>query len=195
MHKSLISVLWSSLFVLLKEKNMGFEQLEGEQVINLNVLVNDPFNNIFLCWRKVQDRLFSLHILFLISENPCKVYVEPPEIKNPLKESEEFTVNCSTFASCSDHPEWLIYTSGQTHKWMSSSLTDMIIETKEEDVKKVTKLKLNVTWEDDKRILSCRPAQDQDSGQIRNITLFVECECVLHVSINKHCNLLYTLTD
>ncbi|XP_048017631.1 B-cell receptor CD22 isoform X2 [Megalobrama amblycephala] len=110
-----------------------------------------------------------------VTENPCKVYVEPPELKNPLKESEEFTVNCSTLASCLDHPEWLIYTNaGQTHEWMSSSLTDMIIKTKEEDGRKVTKLKLNVTWEDDKRILSCRPAQDQDSGQIRNITLSVE---------------------
>lgn len=173
---------------------MGFEQHEGEQIINFNFLVNYPFDNIFLCCRKVQDHLFSLHILLFISENPCKVNIGP-EIKNPLNELEEFTVNCSTFAFCSDHPEWLIYT-GQRHEWMSSSLTDMIIETvKEKDGRAVTKLKLNVTWKDDKRILSCRPAQDQHSGQIRNITLSVECECALHVSINKHCYLLYTLTD
>lgn len=164
-------------------------------MINFNFLVNYPFDNIFLCCRKVQDHLFSLHILLFISDNPCKVHIEAPELNNTLNESEEFTVNCSTFASCSDHPEWLIYTSGQNQEWMSSSLTDMIIKTKEEDGRKVTKLKLNVTWKDNKRILSCRPAQDQDSDQIRNITLSVECECVLHVSINKRCNLLYTLTD
>ncbi|XP_067221715.1 B-cell receptor CD22 isoform X2 [Chanodichthys erythropterus] len=118
------------------------------------------------------NKYMSKAMNLTVTENPCKVNVKQPELKNPFKESEEFTVNCST--SCSDHPEWLIYTSGQTHKWMSSSLTDVIIETIEEDGRKVTKLKLNVTWEDDKRILSCRPAKDQDSGQIRNITLSVE---------------------
>lgn len=123
------------------------------------------------------------------------MHTEASELKNPLKELEEFTVSCSTFASCPDHPEWLIYTSGQNQEWMSSSLTDMIIKTEEEDGGKVTKLKLNVTWKDDERILSCRPANDQDSSQIRNITLSVECECAFHVSINKHCNLQYTSTD
>lgn len=136
---------------------------------------------------KVLDHLFSLHILLLISDNPCKVHVEPSGLKNPLKESEEFTANCSTFGSCLKYPEWLVHTSGQKEEWLSSSLTDVIIENEEEEDRNVTKLKLKVTWKDDKRIMSCRPAQTQDSFQIRNITLSVECECVPHVSVNKHC--------
>lgn len=130
--------------------------------------------------------MFSLHIL-LISDNPCKVKVGPSELKNSLKESEEFTVNCSTIGSCLKHPEWLVETSGQKVEWLSSSLTDVLIENEKEEGRSVTKLKLNVTWKDDERILSCRPAQALDSFQIRNITLSVECECLHHVSVNKHC--------
>ncbi|ROI15230.1 B-cell receptor CD22 [Anabarilius grahami] len=133
----------------------------------------DSGNYSFRFLGSKKNKYMSTAMNLTVTENPCKVHIEPPEIKNPLKESEEFTVNCSTFASCSDHPEWLIY-KGQGHEWMSS-LTDMIIETeKEKDGRTVTKLKLNVTWKDDKRILSCRPGQDQNSGQIRNITLSVE---------------------
>ncbi|XP_077063573.1 B-cell receptor CD22-like [Siphateles boraxobius] len=123
---------------------------------------------------KVLDHLFSLSILLLISDNPCKVQVEPSELKNPLKESEEFTAKCSTFSSCLKYPEWFVHTSGQKEEWLSSSLTDVIIENEEENDRKVTKIKFNVTWKDDKRILSCRPAQAQDIFQIRNITLSVE---------------------
>ncbi|XP_051720106.1 B-cell receptor CD22 isoform X2 [Ctenopharyngodon idella] len=123
---------------------------------------------------KKENKYMSTAMNLIVKGNPCKVHTEASEPKNPLKELEEYTVNCFTFASCPDHPEWLIYTSGQNQEWMSSSLTDMIIKTEEEDGGKVTKLKLNVTWKDDERILSCRPANDQDSSQIRNITLSVE---------------------
>jgi len=130
--------------------------------------------------------LFSRHIL-LVSDNPCKVNVDPSELKNPLMESEEFTVRCSTFGSCLKYPEWLVNTSVQKEEWLSSSLTDVIIKNDEEEGRKVTTLKLNVTWKDDKRILSCRPGQAKDRSQIRNITLSVECECAHHLSVNKHC--------
>ncbi|XP_016120015.1 B-cell receptor CD22-like, partial [Sinocyclocheilus grahami] len=110
------------------------------------------------------------------TDNPCKLHIEPSELKNPLQESEEFTVRCSTFGSCNLHPEWLIYTSGHKQEWISSLSTDMITVTEEEEGgRKVTKLKLlKVTWKDDNRILSCRPAKSEDSCQIRNITLSVE---------------------
>ncbi|CAM4555670.1 unnamed protein product [Leuciscus chuanchicus] len=120
------------------------------------------------------NKYMSKYMSLEVTDNPCKVQVEPSELNNPLKESEEFTVNCSTFGSCLTYPEWLVHTSGQKEEWLSSSLTDVIIENEEEEGRKVTKLKLNVTWKDDKRILSCRPAQVQDSFQIRKITLSVE---------------------
>ncbi|KAK7172120.1 hypothetical protein R3I93_004425 [Phoxinus phoxinus] len=120
-----------------------------------------------------KNKYISKAMTLIVTDNPCKLHVEPSKLQNPLKESEEFTVNCSTFGSCLKHPEWLVRTSGQKEEWLSS-LNDVIIENEEEEGRKVTKLKLNVTWKDDKRILSCRPAQAQDSFQIRNITLSVE---------------------
>uniref|UniRef100_A0A8C1Y7S4 B-cell receptor CD22 n=1 Tax=Cyprinus carpio TaxID=7962 RepID=A0A8C1Y7S4_CYPCA len=110
----------------------------------------------------------------IVKDNPCKVHTEPSELKNPLQESEELTVRCSTSGSCDLYPEWLVHTSGQKQEWISSS-TDMITETEEEGGdRKVTKLKLKVTWKDDNRTLSCRPAKSEDSCQIRNFTLSVE---------------------
>ncbi|XP_042610836.1 B-cell receptor CD22-like isoform X2 [Cyprinus carpio] len=50
----------------------------------------------------------------------------------------------------------------------------MITATEEEGGRKVTKLKLKVTWKDDNRTLSCRPANSEDSCQMRNFTLSVE---------------------
>ncbi|XP_059369943.1 B-cell receptor CD22-like [Carassius carassius] len=110
-----------------------------------------------------------------VTGNPCKVHIESSKLKNPVSESDKFTVRCSTFGSCDFHPEWLVHTSGQKQEWTSSSSTDMIIETEEDkEGRKITKLKLSVKWKDDRRILSCRPAKSEDSCQIRNITLFVE---------------------
>uniref|UniRef100_A0A8C1XH82 B-cell receptor CD22 n=1 Tax=Cyprinus carpio TaxID=7962 RepID=A0A8C1XH82_CYPCA len=120
-------------------------------------------------------RFMSKALSLKVKDNPCKVHIETSELKNPLIESEEFTVRCSTFGSCDFNPEWLDHTSGQKQEWTSSLSTDMIIETEEgKEGRKVTKLKLKVTWKDDNRILSCRPAKSEDSCQIRNITLFVE---------------------
>ncbi|NP_001091715.1 uncharacterized protein isoform X1 [Danio rerio] len=110
-----------------------------------------------------------------VTDNPCKVYIEPSELKNPLKESDKFTVQCFTSGPCDSPPEWLLFKSGQTPEWTSSPSKEMIIETeKGENGTQVTKLKLTVTWKDDNRILSCRPANSDDSCQIRNITLSVE---------------------
>ncbi|XP_056330009.1 B-cell receptor CD22 [Danio aesculapii] len=110
-----------------------------------------------------------------VTDNPCRVYIEQSELKNPLKESNEFTVRCSTSGPCDSPPEWLHHKSEQKPEWTSSSLEEMIIETEEgKNGTKVTKLKLNVTWKDDNRILSCRPANSDDNCQIRNITLSVE---------------------
>uniref|UniRef100_A0A671TCY6 B-cell receptor CD22 n=1 Tax=Sinocyclocheilus anshuiensis TaxID=1608454 RepID=A0A671TCY6_9TELE len=121
------------------------------------------------------ERFMSETLTLTVTDNPCKVQIEPLELKNPLQESEEFTVRCSTFGSCNFHPEWLSYTSGQKQEWISSLSTDMITATEEEGGgRKVTKLKLKVTWKDDNRILSCRPAKSEDSCQIRNTTLSVE---------------------
>ncbi|XP_016128356.1 B-cell receptor CD22 isoform X1 [Sinocyclocheilus grahami] len=120
-------------------------------------------------------RFMSKALSLKVKDNPCKVHIETSELKNPLNESEEFTLRCSTFGSCDFHPEWLVQTSGQKQEWMSSLTTDTIIETEEgKEGRKVTKLKLNVTWKDDNRILSCHPATSEDSCQIRNITLSVE---------------------
>ncbi|XP_073674432.1 B-cell receptor CD22-like [Garra rufa] len=110
-----------------------------------------------------------------VTDNPCKVHIESSELQNPLQESDEFTVDCSTSDSCDFHPEWLIHTSEQKQEWTSLLSTDMTTVTEEEEGgRKVTKLKLNVTWKEDNRILSCRPAKSEDSCQIRNITLSVE---------------------
>ncbi|XP_051965491.1 B-cell receptor CD22-like isoform X2 [Xyrauchen texanus] len=111
-----------------------------------------------------------------IEDNPCKVHIEPFESKSPVKESDEFTVRCSTSGSCPSNPEWLIHKTGQEPEWVDISSTDrMIIETEDgQEGKKVTSLKINVTWTDDTRILSCRPAGSQDSCLIRSVTLSVE---------------------
>ncbi len=115
------------------------------------------------------------------------MHIKPSELKNPPKESEEFTVSCSTSGSC-DYPKWLIHTAGQKQEWTSSSSTDMTTVTKEEEEgRNVTKLKLKVTWKDDKMTLSCRPGKSEDSWEIKNITLSVECECVHQVFMNTHC--------
>uniref|UniRef100_A0A8C1VQK7 B-cell receptor CD22 n=1 Tax=Cyprinus carpio TaxID=7962 RepID=A0A8C1VQK7_CYPCA len=119
------------------------------------------------------EKYMSKALTLTVTDNPCKVHTELSELKNPLKESEELTVRCSTSGSCDLYPEWLVHTSGQKQEWISSS-TDMITETEEEGGRKVTKLKLNVTWKDDNRTLSCRPAKSEDSCQIRNFTLSVE---------------------
>ncbi|RXN06217.1 B-cell receptor CD22-like isoform X1 [Labeo rohita] len=104
----------------------------------------------------------------------CSADAYPP-VNDYKCESDEFTFRCSTSGSCDYHPEWLIHTSEQKQEWTSSSSTDMITETEEnEEDRKVTELKLNVTWKDDNRTLSCRPGKSEDSCQIRNITLSVE---------------------
>uniref|UniRef100_A0A8C2IX98 B-cell receptor CD22 n=1 Tax=Cyprinus carpio TaxID=7962 RepID=A0A8C2IX98_CYPCA len=119
------------------------------------------------------DKYISKALTLTVTDNPCKVHIEASELKNPLQESEELTVHCSTSGSCDLYPEWLVHTSGQKQEWISSS-TDMITETEEEGGRKVTKLKLKVTWKDDNRTLSCRPAKSEESCQMRNFTLSVE---------------------
>ncbi|KAL1261113.1 hypothetical protein QQF64_008940 [Cirrhinus molitorella] len=132
---------------------------------------------------KYSFRLISSHKKYMskpmtlaVQDNPCKVRTDPSKPKNPLNESEEFTVRCSTFGSCDLYPEWLVHTStGQKQEWMSTFSADMIKLTEEtEEDRKVTKLNLNVTWMDNNGILSCRPGKSEDSWQIRNITLSVE---------------------
>ncbi|KAL1261115.1 hypothetical protein QQF64_008942 [Cirrhinus molitorella] len=121
------------------------------------------------------NKFMSKPITLTVQDNPCKVHTEPSKLNNPLSESHEFTVRCSTFGSCDLYPEWLVHTSGQKQEWMSSLSNDMIKLTEEtEGGRKVTKLNLNVTWMDDNGILSCRPGKSEDSWQIRNITLSVE---------------------
>ncbi|XP_026137798.1 B-cell receptor CD22-like isoform X4 [Carassius auratus] len=134
-------------------------------------------------FRLISDTRFMSKALSLkVKDNPCKVHIEPSELKNPVRESDKLTVRCSTLGSCDLHPEWLVHTSGQKQEWTSTSSTDMIIETEEDkEGRKITKLKLSVTWKDDRRILSCRRAKSEDSFQIRNITLSVECDCPLHL--------------
>uniref|UniRef100_A0A9J7XWL2 B-cell receptor CD22 n=1 Tax=Cyprinus carpio carpio TaxID=630221 RepID=A0A9J7XWL2_CYPCA len=121
----------------------------------------------------LDTKFISEALTLTVTDNPCKVHIEASELKNSLQESEELTVRCSTSGSCDLYPEWLVHTSGQKQEWISSS-TDMITETEEEGGRKVTKLKLKVTWKDDNRTLSCRPANSEDSCQIRNFTLSVE---------------------
>ncbi|XP_026137801.1 B-cell receptor CD22-like isoform X1 [Carassius auratus] len=132
---------------------------------------NYKFRFIISSYMKYMSAAMNLKV----TDNPCKVHIEPSELKSPVRESDKLTVRCSTFGSCDLHPEWLVHTSRQKQKWTSSSSTDMIIETEEDkEGRKITKLKLSVTWKDDRRILSCRPAKSEDSCQIRNITLSVE---------------------
>ncbi|XP_043115715.1 B-cell receptor CD22 isoform X2 [Puntigrus tetrazona] len=121
------------------------------------------------------QKYMSNALVLKVEENPCKVHIEPSELENPLKESEDFTFRCSTFGSCEHSPEWLIHTSGQKQEWTSSSTTDTTTVTKEEEEgRKVTKMKLNVTYKDDNRSLSCRPANSKYDWQIKKLTLFVE---------------------
>ncbi|XP_058655738.1 B-cell receptor CD22 isoform X2 [Onychostoma macrolepis] len=126
-------------------------------------------------FRFVSDTRFMSKALSLkVEENHCKVHIEQSELKNPLKESEEFTVRCSTSDSC-NYPEWLVHTSEQKQEWTSSLSNDPIIETEEaKEGRKVTQLQLKATWKDDNRTLSCRPGKSEDSWQIKNITLSVE---------------------
>ncbi|XP_073719546.1 B-cell receptor CD22 [Misgurnus anguillicaudatus] len=119
-------------------------------------------------------KYMSTPMSLTVTDNPCKVNIDSSEIKYSVKESDEFTVRCSTSVSCSSHPEWILHKPGQDPERVTSSNHRFTQEKEENEEKKITRLKFNPTWEDDNMILSCRPEESQDSCLTRNITLSVE---------------------
>ncbi|XP_051535082.1 B-cell receptor CD22 isoform X2 [Myxocyprinus asiaticus] len=154
----------------------------SDQRIKCNLRINDlqktdSGNYSFRFISQSENKYMSkANMTLTIEDNPCKVHIEPLESKSPVKESDEFTVRCSTSGSCPSNPEWLIHTTGQEPEWVNILLADRMTIGAEpgKEGKKVTSLKIKVTWADDNRILSCRPAGSQDSCLIRNVTLSVE---------------------
>ncbi|XP_065136623.1 B-cell receptor CD22-like isoform X2 [Paramisgurnus dabryanus] len=121
-----------------------------------------------------KHKYMSTNISLTVTDNPCKVKIDSSEIKYSVKESDEFTVRCSTSVSCSSHPEWILHKPGQEPERVMSSNNRFTQDKEEKEGKKITRLKFNTTWEDDNMILSCRPEESQDSCLTRNITLSVE---------------------
>ncbi|XP_073719539.1 B-cell receptor CD22 isoform X2 [Misgurnus anguillicaudatus] len=119
-------------------------------------------------------KYISTNISLTVTDNPCKVNIDSSEMKYSVKESDEFTVRCSTSFSCSSHPEWILHKPGQEPERVTSSNNRFTRDKEEKEGKKITRLKFNPTWEDDNMILSCRPEKNQDSCLTRNITLSVE---------------------
>ncbi|KAI7801205.1 B-cell receptor CD22 precursor, partial [Triplophysa rosa] len=107
-----------------------------------------------------------------VTDNRCKLNIDPSEMKDSVKEWDEFSVRCSTSDSCPSNPEWILHKPGQEPKRMTSPIKEITEENNEG--KKITKLKIKPTWEDDNMMLSCRPAKTQDSCLFKNITLSVE---------------------
>ncbi|KAI4874516.1 hypothetical protein NFI96_016608 [Prochilodus magdalenae] len=98
-----------------------------------------------------------------IRSYPCKVHLhESPG--NRLKENSTVNLRCSTSKQCPHHPEW--------HGFSSGTISNFTTEDKAQE--KVSELRLNLTWRDDGRTLSCRPVGSTDACQVRNITLEVE---------------------
>ncbi|XP_056612039.1 B-cell receptor CD22 [Triplophysa dalaica] len=124
-----------------------------------------------------------------VTDNPCKLNIEPSEMKNSVKENDEFSVHCSTSDSCPSYPEWFLLKPGQEPERVTSARYKITQEKNEG--KKNTKLKFNASWQDDNMMLSCRSAETQDSCLFRNITLSVEYEpktaeaTVSHVNIKE----------
>ncbi|KAA0701799.1 hypothetical protein E1301_Tti016414 [Triplophysa tibetana] len=107
-----------------------------------------------------------------VTDNPCKLNIEPSEMKNSVKEKDEFSVQCSTSDSCPSYPEWFLQKPGQEPQRVTSARYKTTQE--ENEGKKITKLNFSPTWQDDNVMLSCRSAETQDSCLFRNITLSVE---------------------
>nr|XP_055053172.1 B-cell receptor CD22-like isoform X2 [Misgurnus anguillicaudatus] len=121
-----------------------------------------------------KKKYMSTHMNLTVTDNPCKVNIDSSEMKYSVKESDEFTVRCSTSVSCSSHPEWILHKPGRNPERVTSSNNRYTPNKEENEDKKITRLKFNTTWEDDNMILSCRPEESQDSCLTRNITLSVE---------------------
>uniref|UniRef100_A0A3B1J8M6 B-cell receptor CD22 n=1 Tax=Astyanax mexicanus TaxID=7994 RepID=A0A3B1J8M6_ASTMX len=115
-------------------------------------------------------RYMSKHVSLTVKDNPCKVHIEP-EDKQMLTEGNNVSLRCSTSAQCSHHPEWYKVISERVSEPMEVITNP---ETQDEGWNKITELKLSVTWEDNGRSFSCRPAGSKDDCQARNITLEVE---------------------
>nr|XP_055053185.1 B-cell receptor CD22-like [Misgurnus anguillicaudatus] len=129
-------------------------------------------------------KYISTPMSLTVTDNPCKVNIDSSEIKYSVKESDEFTVRCSTSVSCSSHPEWILHKPGRNPEIVTSSNNRFTQEKEEKEGKKITRLKFNPMYNDDNMILSCRPKESQDSCLTRNVTLSVECECVLYCYIS-----------
>ncbi|XP_065136631.1 B-cell receptor CD22-like [Paramisgurnus dabryanus] len=121
-----------------------------------------------------KHKYMSTPMNLTVTDNHCKVKIDSSEIKYSVKESDEFTVRCSTSVSCSSHPEWILHKPGEDPERVTSSNNRFTQDKEENEDKKITRLKFNTTWEDDNMILSCRPEENQDSCLTRNITLSVE---------------------
>ncbi|KAG9264950.1 B-cell receptor CD22-like [Astyanax mexicanus] len=115
-------------------------------------------------------RYMSKHVSLTVKDNPCKVHIES-EDKKMLREGNNVSLWCSTSAQCSHHPEWYKVISERVSEPMEVITNP---ETQDEGWNKITELKLSVTWEDNGRSFSCRPAGSKDDCQARNITLEVE---------------------
>lgn len=81
-----------------------------------------------------------------------------------LKEGDAINLSCTTSAACETHPKW---------QW-SDPHEDVITEHREDEMKKYTELKYNVSWTDDGRTLTCLSRCNGDDCVKKSVTLRVE---------------------
>ncbi|KAK1786449.1 hypothetical protein P4O66_018138 [Electrophorus voltai] len=99
----------------------------------------------------------KMNMSLTVKDNPCKVDLKS---SGPVKEHDTVTLRCSTSKQCGFAPEW-----------DPSSINAPISVT---DDKHISELKLNVSWLDNGRTLSCHLAKSKDGCLARNVTLAVE---------------------
>uniref|UniRef100_A0A4W4DTW9 B-cell receptor CD22 n=1 Tax=Electrophorus electricus TaxID=8005 RepID=A0A4W4DTW9_ELEEL len=99
----------------------------------------------------------KMNMSLTVKDNPCKIDLKS---SGPVKEHDTVTLRCSTSKQCGFAPEW-----------DPSSINAPISVT---DDKHISELKLNVSWLDNGRTLSCHLAKSKDGCLARNVTLAVE---------------------
>lgn len=104
---------------------------------------------------------FNRFFFFLLSDNPCPITLEKQSVIN---KSATLDLRCSTLISCPSRLQ--LQLSGKPTETLSSSQKNI----------KTTVARINASWNDDGREISCQTENNRDPYLIRRINLTVECE-------------------
>ncbi|KAA0701804.1 Titin [Triplophysa tibetana] len=162
---------YSSRVEYITEKATGYQKKCDLKINDLQKTDSGNYN-FRIIRSDVGTKYMSKAMKLTVTDNPCKLNIEPSEMKNSVKEKDEFSVHCSTSDSCPSAPEWFLQKPGQEPERLTSARYKITQE--EDEGKKITKLKFNATWQDDNMMLSCRSAETQDSCLFRTVTLSLE---------------------